>query len=798
MPSSLSRRVRFAGIFLSLIGLLVLGTFAWGWTTLNRSLPTPDGEVTSPGLTAPANLARDAAGVVTITATHETDAHHALGFAHAQDRFFQMDLARRRPAAELSALVGKAALELDRPVVIHRFRTRARDAVAALPAALRPLLDAYVAGVNAGLAALPRKPWEYTALRTIPAPWLPEDSLLVAYSIALQLQETDGGYEWNLARLRDELGIRAPDFFNPLIGPTDDALDGTTQPLGPPPTPRAIDLRTSPAAPTLPSLEPETRPGSNAFGFGATGGALLAGDPHLDLGVPNVWYRAALLWGESTASLQRVEGLTLPGLPGVVIGSNGHLAWTFTNAYVDVSDLVQIDLNVAAPELFYMEGTELREFEKRTDTIHVKGADPVTVNSTWTHWGPLVAQSREGRPFALRWTLHEPGTMDLAVLRLAHLHRLDDAIPLLQAAGLPPLNAFIASHDGRLAWTLAGRLPDRFGFDGRFPTTWTFGDRGWHGLLPPERAPSRIVGPGEFLWSGNQRKLGGKALALLGDGGYAPAPRAARIHTRLRDLAANPSTAPDPADLLSIQLDVTADWLAPWRDLLLADLDEAALAAAPARRVMRDAITAPDALSAAADSVGYRHLRSWHEAVRDLTLAPLFAPVRARHPGWSTRHFNLAPAVYSLHHDTDQPHLRDPAFATWRDLRLAAVDGVLAAARHAGVDPATATWGERNRAYITHPFSRLFPGGLGNFLNLPRDPLPGDNDVPRVQSPAFGASARLVVSPGRESEGFLHVPGGQSGHPLSPFYRAGHRDWVEGNPSPFQPGPSVHILVLLP
>ena len=168
MPSSLSRRVRFTGIFLSLIGLLVLGIFAWGWTTLTRSLPVLDGEITSPGLTAPVSLARDAAGVVTITATHEIDAHHALGFAHAQDRFFQMDLARRRPAAELSALVGQAALELDRSVVIHRFRTRARDAVATLPADLRPLLEAYVAGVNAGIAALSRKPWEYTALRTIP------------------------------------------------------------------------------------------------------------------------------------------------------------------------------------------------------------------------------------------------------------------------------------------------------------------------------------------------------------------------------------------------------------------------------------------------------------------------------------------------------------------------------------------------------------------------------------------------------------------------------------------------------
>ena len=144
------------------------------------------------------------------------------------------------------------------------------------------------------------------------------------------------------------------------------------------------------------------------------------------------------------------------------------------------------------------------------------------------------------------------------------------------------------------------------------------------------------------------------------------------------------------------------------------------------------------------------------------------------------------------------PHLLDPKYASWDDLLLAAADAATADFEKQGVPLDEATWGRRNTAKIYHPFGRLLPAWLAGWLNMPADPLPGDVDMPRVQTPTFGASMRLVVSPGHEEEGLLHMPGGQSGHPLSPFYRAGHEAWVRGESTPLLPGPAEHTLTLTP
>ena len=107
-------------------------------------------------------------------------------------------------------------------------------------------------------------------------------------------------------------------------------------------------------------------------------------------------------------------------------------------------------------------------------------------------------------------------------------------------------------------------------------------------------------------------------------------------------------------------------------------------------------------------------------------------------------------------------------------------------------------WGEQNRLKMQHPVSRFLPAWLARFFDAPADPLPGDVNIPRVQTPTLGASARFVISPGQEDKGLFHMPGGQSGHPLSRFYRAGHEAWVKGEPTPLLPGPTKHTLVLKP
>ena len=142
-------------------------------------------------------------------------------------------------------------------------------------------------------------------------------------------------------------------------------------------------------------------------------------------------------------------------------------------------------------------------------------------------------------------------------------------------------------------------------------------------------------------------------------------------------------------------------------------------------------------------------------------------------------------------------HLLSPEFATWQELLLAAADRTIVDARQASGSIEAHSWGRANTVRIQHPLSRAVPQ-LARWLDLPRDELPGDSNMPRVQAPEFGASERLAVTPGRESEGYFHMPGGQSGHPLSPHYRDAHGAWVAGEPTPFLPGPTQHTLTLRP
>jgi penicillin amidase len=302
--------------------------------------------------------------------------------------------------------------------------------------------------------------------------------------------------------------------------------------------------------------------------------------------------------------------------------------------------------------------------------------------------------------------------------------------------------------------------------------------------------PTLVAPPEGRLWTANNRTLGGDALKRLGDGGYASPPRAAQIRDQLTTLE-----GATPRDLLAIQLDERALFLARWQKLLLAVLTPGAVAADEQRAELRRFVEDWGARASTA-SVGYRVVRAFRDRVADFALTPIFAPCVQIQPDFDWRHFNYEPALWTLVNEKP-PHLLAPAFASWDALLLAAVDRAAADIRESA-PLARATWGERNRARIRHPFAHILPAFLARYLNAPSDPLPGDRDMPRFQSPSYGASMRLVVSPGREDEGLFEMPGGQSGHPLSPFYLAGHSAWVRGEPAPLVPGETLQTLTLVP
>jgi len=796
-----AKRLRLLARAASVLLLIALTLAAWFYVKMRASLPQLDGQAAVAVLGSRVTIERDAQGVPTLRGASRSDVAAALGFLHAQERFFQMDCARRHAAGELAELFGKTALPHDKQVRIHSFRTLAQKVLANLAPDERKLVDAYTNGVNAGLSKLGTKPFEYILTRTEPQPWKPEDSVLMVYAMTLDLQDEDAAYEQSLAAVRDTLGQPALAYFAPLIGPNDSALDDTTAPLAPMPTERMIDIRkrvymTEEKHAALASSEsPAVLPGSNAFALSgahtASGSALLANDMHLSLRLPNIWYRASLVFPATNGQGEtRVTGVTLPGTPLIVAGSNGHIAWGFTNSYADTSDLVVVNRSSVGPGT-YSNGNDILMYEKRTEVIRVKDEEPVTIEIPWTVWGPVIGTNADKRDLALKWTAHNPDATNFKLSLLEGAQTVQEAVDIAHLAGIPAQNLIVADTNGAIGWTICGRLPKRVGFDGRLPATWSFGDRKWDGLLPPGEVPTLIAPADGRLWSGNQRPFGSETLHLLGDGGYEQPIRAGRIRDDLK-----PLEKAAPRDLLAVQLDIQAPHLERWHQLLLRVITPDAVAKNKDRAKLRAAAENWEG-RASIDSVSYRLVAGFRKHVVDRVLPIVFEPCYDAYPDFNFRRFHYEPALWEM--VSQKPaHLLGQDYAAWDDLLLAAVDDVIKDIDAEHVAIARATWGRHNAARIRHPLSRFFPWPLGRWLDLAADPLPGDNNMPRVQSPTAGASERFVVSPGRENEGIFEMPGGQSGHPLSPFYRAGHEAWVKGEATPFLPGPTAHTLTLTP
>jgi len=214
------------------------------------------------------------------------------------------------------------------------------------------------------------------------------------------------------------------------------------------------------------------------------------------------------------------------------------------------------------------------------------------------------------------------------------------------------------------------------------------------------------------------------------------------------------------------------------------------------RAELRDAVRQWNG-HAGVESAAYRLVRVFHDKLAEHAFEPFFKRARTSYAGFDSSQLHTDDALWRLIQEKPA-RLLNPEYKTWEELMLTAADDVVAEVDQAGLPMRRFTWGARNTLAMQHPFSRFLPRLLGRFLNMQAQPLPGDNDMPRVQAKDFGASERMVVSPGHESEGILHMPGGQSGNPLSPYFRAGHDAWVEGKSSPFLPGPAQHTLTLQP
>ncbi len=792
---------RIARWFVASAALLLVVIAAGLWLALRASLPNLEGEIRLAGLGGPATIERDRQGTPTITANSRADLAFATGYAHAQDRFFQMDMMRRAAAGELAEVLGPTLVATDKRFRLHGFRNVARRIVDDAPATDRAILAAYVDGVNAGLSALDSRPWEYLVLGAKPQAWRAEDSVLVAFSMYLNLNDSTGEDDLAHAYLRETLPAELFAFLHPHGTEWDAPLAGGVWQAPPVPAADVFDMRSlatqvasAHAPPSRLELAPADFVGSNSWAVAGThtgdGTALLANDMHLGLRLPNTWYRARLVVAGGTEARDLV-GVTLPGLPMLVAGSNGRVAWGYTNSYGDWTDLVIVEMDPLHPSN-YLNGDGAQPIVTQREEIKVRGAASERIDVQTTRWGPIVRRDAQNRPLALAWTAHHKSATNLRMLDFETARNVTELLDAANRAGGPVQNVVAADSTGSIGWSLMGRVPIRANYDASLPSSWRASGTGWIGWREPRDYP-RIVDPQTGrLWTANARTIEAQTwMDFLGDGGYDLGARAAQIRDNLFALS-----RPTVEDLARIQLDDRALFLTRWRDLLLDLLDAQAVATSPVRGQARELVENWSA-RASADDVGYRIVREFRLRVRKQVFDSFTAAARKQHPD-----MRFAPSpqfegpLWRL--VTERPlHLLDPRHPNWREALLAAFDAAIDDMQERCGSLNECTWGRQNTLQMRHPLSSVLPYA-SKWLDMPQLPLSGDAAMPRVQGTQFGASQRLVVAPGREAEGVLQVPGGPVDHPLSPFYRAGHEAWVRGDPQPLLPGPPEHRLQLLP
>ena len=790
--------IRLLTGLLVLLALLMLG----GWLYLRASLPQLDGHVAAPGMKGEVTVERDASGVPLISGADRGDVAYATGYLHAQDRFFQMDLLRRVGAGELAELFGPKALPLDRAHRLHRFRARVERELQALSREERAFLDRYVSGVNDGLRALRAKPFEYALIGATPRAWNAADSLLVVCAMFFDLQGNLQPRELARGWLRDNTTEEQRAFLLPESSQWDALLDGPIAPVAAAPIPATAppwwgqpkpdNAAKAPVA--MASADFVDAVGSNNWAVAgsrtADGAAIVADDMHLGIALPNIWYRVALRFPDAQGKARRVAGVTLPGaLPTIVVGSNGHVAWGYTNSYGDYLDLVTLGLDPARPgQVATPAGWETPV--RHVETILVNGAAAEQFVVRETSMGPV--REAGGKAYAVHWLAHKRGFLNANPKKMETVETVEEAMAVAATLGIPAQNFVGGDIKGNIGWTIAGRLPNRTqgGTGASFPIQAGGPAATFDGSMAPSDHP-RIINPANGqLSSGNSRQLMGPGAQAIGDGGFDIGARNQQVHDGLLALGAQA----DLKAVYGVMLDDRALFIAPWRERAIKVLDGPALKGQPLRAEYLALLKNSWSGRASVESVGYRLARQFMWSMNDVLYGAANGQVALLDEKATMAMVNSRwPVVVGRLLDEQPAGWLPSGYASWRQVQLAAIDRAIGELTRDGAQLAAATWGARNTATIVHPISQGAPF-LKRWLAAPADPLPGDANMPRVAGPKFGQSERLVVSPGKEEQGVFAMPGGQSGHPLSAYFLKGHAEWVAGQATPLLPGGAQHTL----
>jgi len=572
---------RWAVRVLAALLALVLVATLWGVWTVRRSFPSLEGEIRLPGLTAAVTVHRDRWGIPHIYAETGEDLMRAQGYVHAQDRFWEMDLRRHITAGRLSELFGETTLETDKVVRTMGWRRIAEQEIALLAPDTRRYLEAYAEGVNAWLRRHPKtaaQSLEYAVLGFQrsgyePEPWTPADSVAWLKAMAWDLRSN---MEDELGRALAATKVPAervaqlyPDYDHsrwPSIVTGGKVDDGEFRPAGEAARARVLSssLRDAlegvrRAAEAMPTMMGNGAPGigSNSWVVAgsrtATGKPLLANDPHLAPSIPSIWYQAGLHCTRVSRECPfDVTGFTFSGLPGVVIGHNGRIAWGFTNLGPDVTDLY---LEKVTGSTYEYKGERL-PLQTRVEEIKVAGGDPVRITVRSTRHGPLISDvlkdaetAGRGMAVALRWTALEPRPVADAIVAMNTAQNWEQFRAAAAKLEVPAQNLVYADVDGNIGYQAPGRIPVRAKGDGTWPVPGWTGEHEWEGYIPFEELPSVYNPRSGYIVTANNSVIGPQYRHLLTkDWSYGY--RAQRIDELLRS-----ATGLDAAAMGRIQMD---------------------------------------------------------------------------------------------------------------------------------------------------------------------------------------------------------------------------------------------------
>ncbi len=487
------RRVALAAL------VVVAVAAAGGYVFLRASLPKTTGEIRVAGLSAPVTITRDANGIPYIRAATQADAWYALGFVHAQDRLFQMEMVRRIGQGRLSELIGRAGLSTDRFMRIIGLEQQAEAGLRSMPPAARDRLEAYATGVNAYLTRGGPLPPEFLILRDRPEPWRPTDTLLWGRLMALQLAGN-----WREELQRAQLSTKLPPDYIAALWPNRPADAATT--LSHLATLyRGLDLdRTMAALP--PPLGPDRA--SNEWALSGqhtvSGRPLLVNDPHLALTAPGPWYLARI-----EAPGMTLTGATAPGVPAVVLGHNTRIAWGFTTTGADSFDLF-IERPDPGDPTRYLTPDGSQPFATRTETIKIRGEPDETITARATRHGPVISDALPGGMpdtiLALSFpAVYRPDTTATALFALDLARNWDEFLAALADWHAPMQNIVYADVDGNIGFAAPALLPRRKSGDGWLPRPGWTGEFDWDGFVPFDQLPHSLNPPSGRIVNANNR-----------------------------------------------------------------------------------------------------------------------------------------------------------------------------------------------------------------------------------------------------------------------------------------------------